>query len=584
VVTVVEHKAFVDLYRKELAIEGLPIAEADLDDIPATTVTIYPDAAHKDLEKLDLLIPRLTQGYRIEPELADLSFDEFRDEFNRHLRPLPMGKPVSEDIQYEGRHLLTNEIVERMQIQLPLLADGMGAVSFFREELEYAVRIRGQHAKLAPHVQRFLEEVLFGERVSLYDARVICRLPDPDVREHIRATFIPILLKMITKPERRLPEEFPRSVCSWKPFQATNSERRPALPAVRTPFNLVPCANHLEVAFAKFADFVGDVAAFAKNAGPQALRIDYLTGEGRRAIYTPDFFVRTADGHYFLVETKGRSDTDVAAKARAAVEWCKAASKKTATWEYVFVPESVFEDVRGDSMADLARACAPSLAALVRQATTAQIEIDFERPDHVRVSEQVAQFLAPEVLDRFPARYKKAVEHAVSLFHFHEKKGPVSLAPVFQPLLGPMDHAAEALLLSRLSDDVPAESAAQKDYFEPIMAGRKESSAQRLTDYARSLKRLLVHRSPIMPTGLLVFCLEYAGSRDAPLPGVFSSVRARFSDLAPTGLKDLVSQVYEFRNTYVAHAKQDLTDIDVTRKALQLWADVLAKLQAALVE
>src|SRR5207302_5743811 len=104
-----------------------------------------------------------------------------------------------------------------------------------------------------------------------------------------------------------------------KPYVATHSERRPAQRAERTPFNLVPCNRQLEVAMTLFADRATDVAALAKNAGPQALRIDYLTKEGRRAIYTPDFIVRIASGRYFLVETKGREDRDVPAKARAAV-------------------------------------------------------------------------------------------------------------------------------------------------------------------------------------------------------------------------------------------------------------------------
>ncbi len=75
------------------------------------------------------------------------------------------------------------------------------------------------------------------------------------------------------------------------------------------------------------APFVGmcgkasDVAAFAKNAGPQSMRIDYLSGGVRLAFYTPDFFVRNTAGNYFLVETKGQIDKDVPLKARAAVEW-----------------------------------------------------------------------------------------------------------------------------------------------------------------------------------------------------------------------------------------------------------------------
>lgn len=581
VVVVVEHKAFTELYKEQLNQEGLPIEIVDIDDVPKTTVTIFPDAAHKDLKALDILIPRLSQGYRTDPELAALTIEEVRHAFQaRAFKPLPLGQPREQEVRYEGRHLITQEVVEKMTLKLPLLEDGVGAISFFREELERATKIRGQHAKLAPVIQAFLEEVLFEERVTLYDQRIISRLADLDVREHIRATFIPLILKKVILKEVRVKDAEAQSLASWGPFQASSSERRPAVPAKKTLFNLVPCDNHLEVALSKFADLAGDIAAFAKNAGPRALRIDYLTPAGRRAIYTPDFLLRKTDGTCLMVETKGRADADVAPKARAAVEWCKGASTKKAPWEYVYVPQNVFEQLRSASADELARACAPSLADLLKEATSPQLLLNFEAPDEARTAEQLRGFGDPAAIAALPSRYRKAIEQAVALFHFLEKKS-ASLAPVFQPLLGPIDHAAEALLVSRLSPDVPAEEARQKDYFEPDMSGLKEKKLQFLSERARTFKRLLVHKAPLMPTGLLGFCLQYAASSEQPLGGVFTHVRRTFTDLAKTGLKALLDSVYEFRNTYVAHKKEDLVDANSAKQALGTWIEALQALHAA---
>lgn len=583
VVTVVEHRAFASLYQEELSQEGLFIETVDVDRVPQTTVTIYPDAANKDLDALDLLIPRLSPAYRIESTLENLDFEDFRAAFQKSFKPLPLGKATSEEIRYEGRHLITDEVVEQMNIKLSLLADGVGAVSFFREELERAARIRGQHAVLAPLIQRFLEEVLFGEMVTLYDARVLPRLADPDVREHIRGTFLPIVLQKVTRREQRIAEETPQSVCSWKPYQATHTERRPAKNADKTPFNLVPCNNELEVAMTQFLDFAEDVDAFAKNAGPQALRIDFLGTTGHRAIYTPDFLVRRADRHYLLVETKGRVDRDVPAKARAAVEWCKAASSKRAQWEYVYVPQDVFEQIQGNSVVLLARTCAPALAVLLREAESPQIELAFGKTAEARLADQIKDFIDPGVFATLPPRYKKAVEHAVSLFHFHERKETVSFAPVFQPLLGPIDHGAENLLLQRLSDKVPAVAEDQKQYFEPDLSGAKSKNRSFLSEKCSLLRRLLVHRSPIMPTGLLAFCLDYASKTTEPMPGVLTTVRSRFADLAATPLKNLLDKVYEIRNTYIAHEKQEpLTDAAAARQALRTWLEALSLLNNAL--
>ena len=60
------------------------------------------------------------------------------------------GAQKSTEIQYEGRHLFTNEIVEKMKIQLPLLESGMGAVSYYREELEHITGLRGTHQDPGP--------------------------------------------------------------------------------------------------------------------------------------------------------------------------------------------------------------------------------------------------------------------------------------------------------------------------------------------------------------------------------------------------------------------------------------------------
>ena len=207
--------------------------------------------------------------------------------------------------------------------------------------------------------------------------------------------------------------------------------------------------------------------------------------------------------------------------------------------------------------------------------------LDFEKPDKERLADQVGAFVDIDTLAKLPSRDQKAIEHAVQLFHMHEEKA-LPFAPVFQPLLGRIDDAAQALLLDHLSPDVPAESAKQKDYFEPDMSGIKRGDAKFYSDRARTAKRLLVHRNPIMPTGLLIFCLQYALKDTTPLPGIFTSVRTRMSDLSKTKLPKLVEQSYDFRNIYIAHEKSgQLTDVEQTRQALGHWVETLTTLHAA---
>jgi type III restriction enzyme len=578
-VSVIEHKAFTSLYVQELSQEGLPIEVVDVENVPKTTVTIYPDELKKDLDALNLQIPRLSAGHRIMSELGEITIDEVKEAFSK-FKPLPLGEPRSTEIEYEGRHLFTNEyegrhlftneVVEQMKVDLPLLENGMTAISFFRKELEIQTKCRNTQQVLAPLLQRFLEEILFKEKVSLFDPRLCSRLADSDVREHIRATFIPLILKKIITKEERIPKSEPVSVTTWKPFQVTHSERHPAVKANKTPFNLVPCNRELEVAMTLFTDKAPEVASFCKNAGPQALRIDYLTSTGRLSFYTPDFFIRETNGTYLLVETKGREDKDVPAKARAAIAWCKAASSKKVKWEYLYVPQGVMSSLTSNKIEDLRRTCSPTLANLLKEEVVPQLMLPFGEKPEITTSEMDA-FLSQKELESLPSRYRKAVEQAVMLFQFTEKKEGMSFSPAFTSLLGPLDEAATALILKLLLPEIPAMGIQERNYFEPYYGGLPRKDINWLKGIANNLKRTLVYRNGLMPLGLLAFCLNYAQRKEYEIGGIFNSVKEHFSPFSKSELYKVIDEIKEFRNTYVAHQEHELKDKEKARAAMKKW-------------
>ena len=43
----------------------MPIEVFDIDRLPKTTVSIYPDEAHKNLKELEIELPRLSGGHRV---------------------------------------------------------------------------------------------------------------------------------------------------------------------------------------------------------------------------------------------------------------------------------------------------------------------------------------------------------------------------------------------------------------------------------------------------------------------------------------------------------------------------------------
>jgi type III restriction enzyme len=571
-VTVVEHPAFVSLYAQELEQEGLFIETIDVDHIPKTTVTIFPDKEHKDFAALDIVLPEVSGGFSRTASLEGLTLEDVRKQFARY-RPLPVGEARSEEIHYEGRHLITDELVEQMKIRLPLLENGMGAVSFYREELERICGLRGTHQVLAPLLETFITEILFTEKLTLFDQRLLSRISDADVRENMRATFVPLILKRTTIKEERKASSAKQSVSLWKPFQVTHSAHRPAVPAKRTLFNLAPCNRDLEVAMCQFLDRAPDVAAFCKNAGPQSLRVDYLSGNGQLAFYTPDFLVRLNDGNYVLAETKGRVDKDVPLKSRAAVAWCKAASKGKTKWAYLYVPQQTFEVFGDNRLEVLARSCEPALQDLVDEAAVPQLTLAF---GEVREDETEA-FISKADFAALPPAHQKMVQQAIGLFQFLEKKTGHSFAPVFTPLLGPLDEASRAVMLKFLGADIPTEREAQQKFFEPDTSHLPKKEAEMCQRRGRDLRRTLVDHNGMSPIGLFRWCLQFAGESTGPTEAVFGVVKQRFAGV-PSETYKLVSDINTFRNNYIAHQDKELTDAVIAAEALGEWVSGLCRI------
>jgi len=572
IVSVVEHPAFASLYQQELAQEGLLLEIIDVEHIPSTTVSIYPDEGRKDLNKFKIEVPVITAGHRIIPVLNKLIIQDIRNEFKKY-KPLPLGEKGTTEIDYEGRHLFTGEIVEKMTIHLPLLESGIGAVSYYVKQLEQICKLRGLHTKIAPLLQVFFEEILFKKKTTLFEPELITRLGEPDVAEHVRAVFVPLIRERTTSIEERIPAGEPMRLVDWKPYQVTHSERRQALEAQRTLFNLVPCNRALEVAMTRFADHASDVAAFAKNAGPQCLRIDYLSRGYRLAFYTPDFFIRLTEGTNYLVETKGREDSDVPRKARAAMAWCEAASKSGQKWEYLYVPHALFERMTGNTISELARTSLPALQNLISEEDLQQLPLfagmTFEEKEGIDLSD----FVDKETFEFFPPRYKKAIEDAIALYHFLEKKEGALFSPVFSALLGVIDESAKGLILRKLQPALPNTIPEQKSWLSPYLGDVDRRQQHIYNKMSQNLKRTLVFRNGFSPLGLLRSCLDYALNDHTKIGGIFEEIKVQFRIQGARKLLETVSKINDFRNSYVAHQENELTDLSLTQKELKVWIE-----------
>jgi type III restriction enzyme len=129
---------------------------------------------------------------------------------------------------------------------------------------------------------------------------------------------------------------------------------RPTVSAYKSVFNLVPCGNEFEKAFARFLESAPDVVAFAKLPEQFGFALEYTDSNNNLRYYEPDFVAVAEDGCHYLIETKGREDVDVANKDRAATLWCENATRLTAErWQYIKVPQKEYEKLQADEFADL---------------------------------------------------------------------------------------------------------------------------------------------------------------------------------------------------------------------------------------
>ena len=570
-VTVVEHPSFMDLYTEELEKEGLNIGIVDSKDVPKTTITIYPDKK-KDFDALDIVLPSLTAAHGIQPKLEDITIKEVKEAFQAY-QALPLGSIGTTELKYEGHHLISGELVEQMKLYQPLLQNGITAISYFVRELEKICKVQSTHRILAPLLQTFMEEILFNEKVSSTDQRLVNRLSDRDVREHIRAVFIPLIRSRTVETKKRCVQSEPILLRNWRPYQVTSSERHTVQQASSTLFNLVPCDQSLEVVMTSFLDEAPDVTAFAKNAGPQAIRIDYLTKEQRPAFYKPDFLVRSKNGSYALVETKGREDLDVPRKATAAIDWCEIASKSADNdWQYVFIPQNVMENINSDRFDVLVRASIPALKNLQNEPTKAP-DLPFFTP---RPESDVEEFYSKEIFEKLPSRGKKAVRDALELYRFLEQKQEKrNFAPVFTSLLGLMDEACKSMILKRLEDKIPSNRDEKNEWLNPDLENIDPRKHRHYQNVAQNLKRGLIYDNAHSVIGLLCFCLDHALNDKTKPDGVFKSVRESFRWSGARKLLENVSTINEFRNTYVAHLKKELTDVTLAKNNLKRWAETI---------
>ena len=575
-VTVIHHPAFRKLYEEELQLEGFNILVLPERESLKQTVTIFVDAEHKSVEKLDISIPFISDSIETSSKLENLSLDEVSEEFKKY-KKLPIGKAKSTELEFKERHLFTKEVIGTWKLDLGLLSTAWSAPHYFSLMLARACKLTDYQSVLLPLVHEFIAKHLFEREVDLFSGEVNHRMQDTDVKEHIIAVFTPLIMDKKTIIQDRKRSSTETKLSGWKPYQATSTDKRPAVTASRTLFNLVSCDSDFEKEFAFECDRLDDVEAFAKNAGPQKLTIDYLKPDKHRAMYVPDFFVKVTSGDVYLCELKGREDNLVALKAKAAIEWCKSASKGKVKWHYLYIPYHLFQQSTANSLEELARACEPSLQNLIKEGVSEQIYIDFDAVTETDLADPLFnKIMKISLVNHVPEDIHDSVRQALLILDHAEKTNMSDYAHAFQPLLYCLDDYAMRLLVSGLQNRIPTDIARRDAYFMPDLSSVFDRKRNVLEKFGRYLRDNLVFARPIMKLGTLLFCLEYAQKGGFGANGVWKDVEKAYSGSKMEELYNLLTDVNEFRNTRVAHVEVKLSDANEAWENMGKWVKCLS--------
>ena len=317
-------------------------------------VEVETESTEKDIDALDICVPRLTRRYNREfKDLSELEPEHFGN------AKLPV-KPFSPE---ETREIVFKKMLDS-EVDHTLVLDGSGpgdyrsVVAFFTRQLLKDLHLVGGYDQLYPKVKTFMREHLFTRVVDLEDPVILRNLSEPEVAktlfEHFRAAIN--ALTIYEGGCARIDGDI--RLRDTRPFR---TEPRKFLPAKKSVFNRIVGEAHadtLELAFAAFLEAAADVQAYGKNYFAVGFKIEFVRANGELSTYTPDFLVRTTTGDVWIVETKGREEIDLPQKMTRLRQWCEDATEAAKTdggpaYHFVYVDQDGFEKYKPTTFAGL---------------------------------------------------------------------------------------------------------------------------------------------------------------------------------------------------------------------------------------
>lgn len=339
VLEVIGPPGLIDILEELETQEGLKFAEFDTEKpLNLTTIFIDENKLDKDIQ-IPILSPRIfiREFYLDEEEIDNLPSLQ-----------IPLENKILE-MEYIAVDMLKGMEVIKRKWDLPVPRDSKSVIAYYTDQILKQLRISGAFESFYPVVKRYVIELLFTDKVTLEDPKVLYKLSSPDVQEQLINLFVSAF-KDMTFSEREPEKKDSIKISNTRPFVWSKL----VYPANRCIFNYVPCDNDFEVDFSKFLDRAEDVEAFCKIVPKIGYFVEYRDSKGNLRLYYPDFVLLTDMKQHIIIETKGRVDIDVKHKDKRVKLWCDDATNVVGDkWSFIRVDQVDFEKYRFKSVKEL---------------------------------------------------------------------------------------------------------------------------------------------------------------------------------------------------------------------------------------
>jgi len=346
-VDIIGNRAFLEFVDDLEKLEDLTLETFEPGKDKLRILTIAPQ---EERQEFDIAMPQLTPSLVRKKSLAEEIAAIDVMQFDCSPLPLKESAAAAQSFAFEGYDILTlKKELERLYI-LPDPQTAQEVIGYYARIIAKEVKLPSQFAALAPKVSEFFAHKAFGKTVDLNQTTIIKAMNSNVAQFVCKEIFKKALMhKTIEEQEPTL-----RTPARWLSSIAPIPWSRQVYEARKCVFNLVPCGNAFEKAFAKFLDNADDVRAFSKLPESFGFAIEYTDAAMNLRNYYPDFVAIDSNGVHWLLETKGQQTEDVSHKDHAATMWCENATVLTSTkWRYLKVMQKVFENLRPELLEDL---------------------------------------------------------------------------------------------------------------------------------------------------------------------------------------------------------------------------------------